>query len=156
VEDETRALEKVFDPEWFSSEGEWKKLENTCLTKDTGDYVYEVCLFGAAMQRSSNGGGTHSLGRFSSWNTDAPLGSPEYYTKQHYTHGAKCWNGPERSITVEFICGIDNSLLVVSEPEKCEYKVTGTTPALCRPLEDGEKHRDSPAVKVDSRAKEDL
>src|SRR5882757_9441492 len=38
--------------------------------------------------------------RFSSWNNDAPLGSSEYYTKQFYTHGAKCWNGPERSITV--------------------------------------------------------
>lgn len=117
VEDETRALEKVFDPQWFGSEGEWKKLESMCLTKDTGEYVYEVCLFGAATQRSSKGGGTHSLGcvwykaaaedipisscsRFSSWNTNAPLGSPEYYTKQHYTNGAKCWNGPERSITV--------------------------------------------------------
>jgi protein kinase C substrate 80K-H len=62
VEDETRALEKLFDPEWFGSEGEWKKLESTCLTKDTGEYIYEVCLFGAATQRSSNGGGSHSLG----------------------------------------------------------------------------------------------
>jgi protein kinase C substrate 80K-H len=114
-----------------------------------------------------------SCSRFSSWNTDAPLGSPEYHTKQHYTHGAKCWNGPERSITVRktsqvplidvdsgvqvvFICGIENALLAVSEPEKCEYKVTGTTPALCRPLGDGEKPGDSPAVKVESRAKEDL
>lgn len=62
VEDETSALEKVFDPQWFGSEGEWKKLENMCLAKDTGEYVYEVCLFGAATQRSSKGGGTHSLG----------------------------------------------------------------------------------------------
>jgi len=43
---------------------------------------------------------TSSCSRFSSWNTNASLGSPEYYTKQHYTRGAKCWNGPERSITV--------------------------------------------------------
>jgi protein kinase C substrate 80K-H len=62
VEDETSALEKLFDPEWFGTEGEWKKLENMCLAKDTGEYVYEVCLFGAATQRSSNGGGTNSLG----------------------------------------------------------------------------------------------
>ena len=41
-----------------------------------------------------------SCSRFSSWNTNAPLGSPEYYSKQHYTRGLKCWNGPERSITV--------------------------------------------------------
>jgi len=62
VEDEIKALEKLFDPGWFGSEGDWKKLENVCLTKDTGDYIYEVCLFGAATQRSSKGGGTHSLG----------------------------------------------------------------------------------------------
>jgi len=126
------------------------------LSKDTGEYVYEVCLFGAATQRPTNGGGTHSLGRFSSWNTDAPLGSTDYYTKQHYTHGAKCWNGPERSITVEMVCGIDNALLTISEPQKCEYKVTGTTPALCRPLKDGDTPVGSPGVKVDSKAKEEL
>ena len=62
----------------------------------------------------------------------------------------------DSGIQVEFICGIENALLAVSEPEKCEYKVTGTTPALCRPLKDAEKPGDSPAVKVDSRAKEDL
>jgi len=43
---------------------------------------------------------------------------------------------------------------MVSEPEKCEYKVTGTTPALCRPLKDGETPGE--AVKVDSKAKEEL
>ena len=45
---------------------------------------------------------------------------------------------------------------MVSEPEKCEYKVTGTTPALCMPLKDGETPGDSPSVKVDSKAKEEL
>jgi len=33
-------------------------------------------------------------------------------------------------------CGIENALLTVAELEKCEYQITGTTPALCRPLED--------------------
>jgi hypothetical protein len=62
----------------------------------------------------------------------------------------------DSGVQVEFMCGIENALLAVSELEKCEYKVTGTTPALCRPLKDAEKPGDSPAVKVDSRAKEDL
>lgn len=30
-------LERLFDPEWFGPEGEWKKLEGTCLAKDTGE-----------------------------------------------------------------------------------------------------------------------
>lgn len=29
------------------------------------------------------------------------------------------------------MCGTENALLAISEPEKCEYRVTGTTPALC-------------------------
>ncbi|KAG8767294.1 hypothetical protein FRC16_007429, partial [Serendipita sp. 398] len=56
-------------------------------------------MFGQATQKSNNGGSQNSLGRFSSWNTSAPVGSPEYYSRQVYKHGARCWNGPERSIT---------------------------------------------------------
>lgn len=29
----------LFDPEGFGTQGEWKKLEETCLEKDTGEYV---------------------------------------------------------------------------------------------------------------------
>jgi Glucosidase II beta subunit-like protein len=57
---------------------------------------------------------------------------------------------------VEFICGLENALLTVSEPEKCEYKVTGTTPALCRPLKDGETPVDSSTVRVDNKVREEL
>lgn len=28
-------------------------------------------------------------------------------------------------------CGLENAILSVAEPEKCEYELTGTTPALC-------------------------
>jgi hypothetical protein len=36
---------------------------------------------------------------------------------------------------VDLSCGLENELLTVAEPEKCEYLITGTTPALCAPLE---------------------
>jgi hypothetical protein len=29
----------IFDPEGFGPEGEWKKLDGMCLSKDTGEYV---------------------------------------------------------------------------------------------------------------------
>jgi protein kinase C substrate 80K-H len=92
--------------------------------------------------------------KFSSWNKAARPGELEYYTRQHYTQGAKCWNGPHRSVEVNIAysplshttlicsyklvltCGTENTLLTVAELEKCEYQITGTTPALCRPLED--------------------
>jgi hypothetical protein len=34
-------------------------------------------------------------------------------------------------VQVDLVCGTENALLEVSELEKCEYRVTGTTPALC-------------------------
>jgi protein kinase C substrate 80K-H len=30
-------LRDLFDPAWYGAEGEWKKLHNTCLTKDVGE-----------------------------------------------------------------------------------------------------------------------
>lgn len=30
-------LEDLFDPAWYGAEGEWKKLHNTCLSKESGE-----------------------------------------------------------------------------------------------------------------------
>ncbi|EJD00926.1 endoplasmic reticulum protein [Fomitiporia mediterranea MF3/22] len=130
-------LAHLFDPEWFGADGEWKKLDGQCLEKDTGEYTYEVCLFGEARQKPNKGGSNFSLGKFTHWNNKPkiPPGSSSYYSKMYYTKGAKCWNGPERSVTLLLTCGTENQLLSVTEPEKCEYHITGTSPALCRPLE---------------------
>jgi len=38
--------------------------------------------------------------KFAHWNTEAPEGTPAYYSKQYYKHGTRCWNGPERSVVV--------------------------------------------------------
>lgn len=52
----------IFTAEGFGLEGEWKKLDGTCLEYDVADYTYEVCLFEEAKQKPKNGGVTHSLG----------------------------------------------------------------------------------------------
>jgi len=138
-------LRDLFDPAWYGAEGEWKKMHNTCLTKDSGDYVYEVCLFEEARQKPNHGGSTFSLGKFASWNIDPDVteGSAEYYSKQVYSHGTRCWNGPQRNVKLDLTCGTENALLTVTELEKCEYLFTGTTPALCLPLdEDRESGKD--------------
>lgn len=133
-------LSDIFNAEGFGAEGEWKKLDGLCLEKDMGEYTYEVCLFDEARQKPNKGGSSFSLGKFTSWNKLAEPGTPEYYTRQRYTQGAKCWNGPQRSLELILTCGTENVLLTVSEPEKCEYQITGTTPALCLPVE--EERRD--------------
>lgn len=55
----------------------------------------------------------------------------------NYKKGARCWNGPERSVKLALTCGTENAILTIAEPEKCEYLLTGTSPALCKPLEIG-------------------
>ncbi|KAG7096561.1 hypothetical protein E1B28_003983 [Marasmius oreades] len=133
-------LDDLFSVEGFGKDGEWKKLDGLCLEKDTGEYTYEVCLFGEARQKPNKGGSTFSLGHFDGWNSspDVTPGEPEYYKKQYYKHGARCWNGPERSVVLELSCGTENALLTVVELEKCEYGITGTTPALCLPISESE------------------
>jgi len=75
-------------------------------------YTYEVCLFGEARQKASSGGSVHSLGHFSSWKNDEEVGTPGYYSRQIYTGGAKCWNGPQRSIQVCFFYNLDTSTFI--------------------------------------------
>ena len=43
--------------------------------------------------------------KFESWNPspDVEPGEPEYYQKQVYKHGTRCWNGPERNVVVRFL-----------------------------------------------------
>ncbi|THV00593.1 endoplasmic reticulum protein [Dendrothele bispora CBS 962.96] len=136
-ENAEKDLEKLFDPKMFGAEGEWKKLDGTCLEYPSGDYVYELCFFGESKQKPTKGGQTFTLGRFSSWNSspDVQVGSPEYYSKQLYNRGTKCWNGPERSVQLVMTCGTENAITSVQELEKCEYQFTATTPALCLPVD---------------------
>ncbi|KAF5364120.1 hypothetical protein D9756_000935 [Leucocoprinus leucothites] len=130
------AITKIFDVKGFGIAGEWKKLDGTCLEYDAGEYIYEACLFNEAKQKPKNGGMTYSLGKFESWNPspDVQPGTPEYYSKQVYKRGARCWNGPERNVILVMTCGIENAITSVQELEKCEYQFTGTSPALCLPL----------------------
>lgn len=48
--------------EKFGPEGEWKKLEGSCVEKDLGEYTYELCWFGDVKQKSNKGGATNNLG----------------------------------------------------------------------------------------------
>lgn len=136
-EDAEGDIEEIFSVEGFGAEGEWKKLDGTCLEHNAGDYIYEACLFNEAKQKPVNGGASFSLGKFKSWNPspDVKPGQPEFYMKQVYSGGTRCWNGPERSVVFELSCGTENAITAVAELEKCEYQFTGTSPALCLPLD---------------------
>ncbi|KAJ7087256.1 glucosidase II beta subunit-like-domain-containing protein [Mycena belliarum] len=129
-------LDEIFNVNGFGAEGEWKKLDGTCLELNTGEYTYEVCMFDKARQKPNHGGQTFDLGSFSSWNPSVEAGDSAFYEKQVYNKGTRCWNGPERSVVLVLKCGTENAIHTVAELEKCEYQFTGTSPALCLPLDE--------------------
>lgn len=72
------------------------------------------------------------LGIWEKW-VDA-IGFPS--KQQRYDHGSTCFNGQERVTIVETVCGDDNVVEVVEEPEMCVYRVRFATPAACEPEEE--------------------
>ncbi|KAJ7667592.1 glucosidase II beta subunit-like-domain-containing protein [Mycena polygramma] len=132
-------LDEIFNIHGFGAEGEWKKLDGTCLELNTGEYTYEVCMFDQARQKPNKGGTTFDLGKFASWNPspDVQPGDPAYYERQVYNKARDAGTVPERSVVLVLKCGTENTIHTVAELEKCEYQFTGTSPALCLPLENG-------------------
>mmetsp|Transcript_24366 Transcript_24366/g.33558 ORF Transcript_24366/g.33558 Transcript_24366/m.33558 type:complete len:600 (+) Transcript_24366:163-1962(+) len=96
-------------------------LEDKCTEVKLRQYIYQVCPFHSASQME--GSSTVNLG---DWNT-----FKDNYTTMSFTSGMKCWNGPERSLTVSLVCGIEEKLSNVEEPNRCEYTAELATPAAC-------------------------
>ncbi|KAF9987479.1 hypothetical protein BGZ75_000581 [Mortierella antarctica] len=69
------------------------------------------------------------IDKFSSW-------EGENHNVQMYTGGTRCWNGPDRSVKLVMTCGIENEIVSVTEPAKCEYLFKMQTPAACPVLLD--------------------
>lgn len=38
-DEKERDINRLFDPTWYGAEGEWKKLDRTCISKEVGEYV---------------------------------------------------------------------------------------------------------------------
>lgn len=57
---------------------------------------------------------------------------PFYFSDNHFFS----WH------QLRLTCGTENAILSVQELEKCEYEFTGTSPALCLPIEEGNNSRE--------------
>ncbi|KAK2848535.1 hypothetical protein FQN49_005629 [Arthroderma sp. PD_2] len=122
----------------FGTDSVFRALKGECVSKDSGEYTYELCWMEKTKQKSKKGRGDTTMGNFdkiSSIVVDEATPSGQIIQKTKvtllYTNGQSCWNGPSRSTTVILECGENNELTKISEDEKCIYSMFVTTPAAC-------------------------
>ncbi|KAJ0703149.1 putative mannose-6-phosphate receptor binding domain superfamily, glucosidase II beta subunit [Helianthus annuus] len=106
----------------FGPEKEFFSLYGQCFEIKENKYVYKVCPFKEATQEEG-----HSTTRLGQWDK-----FDESHRVMVFSNGDKCWNGPQRSLTVRLRCGSKVELADIDEPSRCEYSALLTTPALCQ------------------------
>lgn len=126
IEREITELKKYLDIP-YGVEFEFSQLYNQCYEYTDREYTYKMCSFGKVTQRPKNGGRETNLGTWGKWNGP----SDNLYSVMRYEDGEKCWNGPSRSATISIVCGMEEKLFSASEPNRCEYAMEFSTPAVC-------------------------
>src|SRR5438034_8972658 len=95
-------LEKDYGPDSV-----FRATKGSCISKDFGEYNYELCWMGSAKQKSKKGGSEALMGSFvrittSTVDEKTPSGEIRLQEKMvlEYANGQTCWNGPARSTRV--------------------------------------------------------
>ncbi|KAJ3192275.1 hypothetical protein HK101_006804 [Irineochytrium annulatum] len=115
----------------FGTRGEWEKDYTKCFGVDSAEYTYEICFHDKAVQKNKKGAGSTDLGKFTRFGPRSDPNHPDKYRYLMFENGAHCWNGPARSVEVELECGVENKILSIVEPNKCEYAAKATSPIVC-------------------------
>lgn len=118
----------------------FRALKDTCISKDSGEYTYELCFLKQTTQKSKKGHGNTGMGnfvRFDKITVDEEvdsegkgLGSGERLVLK-YENGQQCWNGPNRETTVVLACAEESEIWKVAETEKCLYRMEIGSPVVC-------------------------
>ncbi|KAJ2078570.1 hypothetical protein GGI09_007827, partial [Coemansia sp. S100] len=124
---EVSDLKKLLHDTDLGPDDVYLSVKGECISLDTGEYTYEVCLLDRAAQISNKDNSRQDLGSFAGF-VDGGA--------HKYENGAKCWNGPERSLRASFVCSDTVSILSITEPEKCEYIAKMTGPFACDSVAD--------------------
>jgi hypothetical protein len=95
-----------------------------CLRVKIDKYTYEICPFDKVTQ--IEGKSSTDLGKFQEVKR-LENGSIQMV----FENGKSCWKGLKRSTTVDMICGSQEIIERVEEPETCVYRMQVTTPAAC-------------------------
>ncbi|POM76280.1 Glucosidase [Phytophthora palmivora] len=114
-------------------------LRDKCVESDVGQYKYTVCFFGKATQDHTKLGDMEDIkgpepieGEGSTENAEVASAAETIVKEVTFSKGQKCWNGPNRSLTVKLECGPEPmELYDVEEPSTCVYTAKLRTPAVC-------------------------
>jgi protein kinase C substrate 80K-H len=125
----------------YGADDVFRALKDKCVTKDSGEYTYELCFLGSTKQKPKKGGGDTNMGNFVSISSEyvdsdvdadgKGLGVGERVVLK-YENGQHCWNGPARSTLVVLGCSAQEEIWRVSESEKCVYRMEVGTAAVCQ------------------------
>ncbi|KAH8808531.1 protein kinase-like protein C substrate [Xylogone sp. PMI_703] len=128
-------LEKDYGPD-----GIFRALKGKCVSKDQGEYTYELCWMDRTTQKSKKGGGNTGMGSFTRFDwmfveedvtaDGKGLGTGDRIVLM-FENGQHCWNGPNRQTTVVLGCAEEDEIWKVVEQEKCLYRMDVGTPAVC-------------------------
>ncbi|KAH6707781.1 putative glucosidase 2 subunit beta [Leptodontidium sp. MPI-SDFR-AT-0119] len=129
----------------YGTDDIFRALKDKCISKDSGEYEYELCWMGSTKQKSKKGGAHTGMGnfvRFDKMVVDEEvsadgkgLGKGERLVLR-YENGQNCWNGPNRQTTVVLACAETDEIWKIVEEEKCLYKMDVGTPAVCEGREE--------------------
>ncbi len=118
----------------------FRALKGQCVSKDSGEYTYELCWLDQTQQKPKKRGGNTGMGQFVRFDTitvddellpdGKGLGSGERVALR-YENGQHCWNGPNRSTLVVLACAETDEIWKITEEEKCVYRMEVGTPAVC-------------------------
>jgi hypothetical protein len=102
-----------------------RTMEGKCMKKAFTHYEFEICHFDK-VQQYEHGSVIARLGEWGHWQG---TGEERFMS---YENGDQCWNGPRRSTKVKIICGADDDIIAVDEPNRCSYVMKIKSPAACR------------------------
>lgn len=119
LEREINSLQEIRD---YGPDDAWLAVDGECMSLRVIEYLYEVCIFGEATQKNDDN--SVSIGRFTNFD-------PTTYLTMMFENGQGCWNGPSRSIRVDFECGPVMKLIDVTEPQMCTYTAKAQSPLAC-------------------------
>lgn len=124
----------------YGADDIFRALKSQCVSKDSGEYTYELCWLDTTKQKSKKNGAQTVMGNYVSIDTvtvddEVPadgkgLGSGQRIALR-YENGQHCWNGPSRSTLVVLACAETDEVWKVTEEEKCVYRMEVGTPAVC-------------------------